>query len=80
MPGEEQAIASIADSAWSHWLQSNVNNSLAAQLSACSVTARMSPDLDTKIDPLHFRPLVAYQYGINDYPFQQFRVGIGYVF
>ena len=28
----------------------------------------------------HFRPLVAYQYGINDYPFQQFRVGVGYVF
>lgn len=28
----------------------------------------------------HFRPLVAYQYGIRNYPFQQIRVGLGYVF
>lgn len=28
----------------------------------------------------HFRPLVAYQYGMRDYPFQQFRIGLGYVF
>ena len=27
-----------------------------------------------------FRPLVAYQYGFRDYPFHQFRVGLGYVF
>lgn len=28
----------------------------------------------------HFRPLVAYEYGIRDYPFHHFRIGVGYVF
>lgn len=27
-----------------------------------------------------FRPMLVYQYGIRDYPYQQFRVGLGYVF
>lgn len=27
-----------------------------------------------------FRPLIAYQYGLRDYPFHQFRIGLGYMF
>jgi hypothetical protein len=27
-----------------------------------------------------FRPFIAYQYGIRDYPFHQFRIGLGYSF
>lgn len=27
-----------------------------------------------------FRPLLAYQYGLRDYPFHQFRIGLGYMF
>lgn len=28
----------------------------------------------------HFRPLAGYEYGLRDYPFHHFRIGLGYIF